>query len=110
MYRDNRDQHAPIIEYGEAMPERRTNAARGASREGVANGCFMLENCVVAHRGRSAHRRRQTACCRPFDSVRTSGKRRAEMRGTRRSGACTADIGKLPGVHAGRREAQLIHP
>lgn len=90
--------------------KRRTNTARGASRKGVANGCFILENCAVAHCGRSAHRPCQTACCSPFDGVRRPEKRRIEIRGARCSGARTADIGKLPDVHTSRRETRLIHP
>ncbi len=77
--------------------KRRTNAARVASRKGVANGCFILEKRAVAHCGRSAHRPCQTACCSPFDSFRRPEKRRIEIRGARCSGACTADIGKACG-------------
>lgn len=90
--------------------KRRTNAAHGASLDGVANGRFILEKYGVAHCGRSAHRPCQTACRRPFDSVRMPGKRRTEMRGPRCSGARTADMGKLPDVHASRHATQLIHP
>ncbi|VWC14822.1 hypothetical protein BTE28158_05512 [Burkholderia territorii] len=78
--------------------KRRTNATCGASHEGVANRRFILEKCVVAHCGRSAHRPCETACRGAFDSIRMPGKRRIEMRGTRCSGACTADTGKLPDV------------
>lgn len=61
--------------------KRRTNAARGASRKGVTNGCFILEKCGAADCGRSAHRPCQTACCGPFDSVRIREKRRIETHG-----------------------------
>lgn len=78
MYRDNRRQTAPIIEHREAMRERRTNAAHGASSKATVNGCFILEKRTVAHPGRCALRRPRIASRGPSDGAPAPRRARIE--------------------------------